>query len=1043
MTQGIPNAYYINQTPQSDGVYQPSFQQSTDYGQSFQGQPYGSQTQTYYQTLPAPTTYQETQQINASQQPMTQAINMAQQNQANENQRNGQQTFSEPTSSNSELQMFSKQTSSNSGLTNYHSSNAQPSNVNYNYNTPTNQNIQSQSPTNTQSQVQQFSQSQSYTPQPDTQQQQIQQQLQVQQQAQQQQVQRQQTQPQIQQNSNSQFAATTQSPTNSPTQDFPITASQQTQTFTLPNVQGPQSTSPLYSSTKNPPSTIPSAALPTKPQQPQSSISQPQFIQGENNQQQKISSKPNQYQQHVIPSSSSQSPQLQSNLISSSSQSSKVGSTSQSKPSSQNLPQNPSLIPQTASPQNQPNLPQYSSQMSQSNFLQNPSQISQPISQQNQPNLSQNPSLNSPTVLPQNQPSLPQKPQDSQPISLQNQSNLPQYSTQMPQNPSQISQSISPQNQPNLPQYSSQMPQSDLTQTPPQISQPIISPQNQPNLPQYSTQMPQNPSQNSQPISSQVQSNLPQQSSQIPLSVPSQNQPNLPQFLTPTTSNQLQPFQTAPSSYTPQQSTNDNSSNANNALYAGAVDSSQTNLPNTSNMQLEPSNVLQDQDIVIDNHSSNPMDGFGTQVESPNNLTNDVAMDSESIQNASDDIISENTSNSPTTVPPNNISPSEPDIMVNSEPLSTLEDLASQAGATEPETLSTPSTSSENKSFDMSEVISGFQMNDQSYNFNNENSNIAKVDSENLRIYANPNDIHIPKLPPVPPKTNAAVPSGGPTGGLSNPPPMGNPRPYDPRPNGAGDPLGLNPNQQSGPLFNNGQSMFPKPPNWNYPPPQGSLPGNGQKLQIAVPGGASGHRPTGNDGNTYKQFDLSKPQEHTTSWALMSNDYSNRPRPDQPSNGGYYPSGSGNSPVSDPTGMPANFGQNHNQQIFNRPSSNDNALIQNMMTTISEALRAPLSGTQAVFDVTQSNFPGMQVSQQIRMTYAIVQTITQNLRRILNSIVNSMMVSRRRDSRRAKFDCFFSYVPFKAYSNKSTDVFCVVLHKTRYYTIDMSLLTVA
>lgn len=198
--------------------------------------------------------------------------------------------------------------------------------------------------------------------------------------------------------------------------------------------------------------------------------------------------------------------------------------------------------------------------------------------------------------------------------------------------------------------------------------------------------------------------------------------------------------------------------------------------------------------------------------------------------------------------------------------------------------------------------------------------------------------------------------------------------------------------------------------NYNYP----------QRVAPLLPPFDSGRNPIADSGSVnqpaidssgylYKPVDLGNIPAYPTSWSLPNrdsgrlqnqNDVNPKP-PGYPPNsvqGGYYPQTTANYGLGRTPLPPPLFNQDYNLPTI--PISRGpvppaaplpNSFVQNTMALISNAFQTPPYGTRAVFDVTQSNFPDMPESQQINLTYVVVQAITQGLRKILDEFIRSLI----------------------------------------------------
>lgn len=274
----------------------------------------------------------------------------------------------------------------------------------------------------------------------------------------------------------------------------------------------------------------------------------------------------------------------------------------------------------------------------------------------------------------------------------------------------------------------------------------------------------------------------------------------------------------------------------------------------------------------------------------------------------------------------------------------------------------------DNLEFDESGILNELAKYDKSYNVDLESSKIGKEDQNDLLIFANPNDIHVQKLPPVQSTsiTETDVPDNN---DLFTTLPTSNPQPkYN-------DAFNLNqllsslfmynqnkifPNQQPTGMFNN---FYNNPLNTNVDKKQDTL-------TNVKPSSA-----TDNNGYNYKQIDLTSPSLYTSSWSLLKPNYN--PINQQPSRNNVNKNinSSKNTPE-----RPLQYSQNYNQDVSIPPLNNFS--MKNTVATISNTMYVPSGATKVIFDVTRANFPNIPVIQQIQLTYVITKSIARGLRKI-------------------------------------------------------------
>lgn len=274
----------------------------------------------------------------------------------------------------------------------------------------------------------------------------------------------------------------------------------------------------------------------------------------------------------------------------------------------------------------------------------------------------------------------------------------------------------------------------------------------------------------------------------------------------------------------------------------------------------------------------------------------------------------------------------------------------------------------ENIELDESVILNDLAKYEKSFNVDVESTKSGKEDHSDILTYANPNDIYLPKLPPV--QSSGTIETNVPNNINSlNKSPTSNPVPnYNATPNS---------NQLLSSLFNfNLNKMFSNQmpsaiPNNNY---SNSFGTNVDQKQMASKDNNPPRSNADKNGYIYKQVDLMDSPQYTSSWSLLKSDYNldnNRIN--------------GNPPINTPE-IPSQFNQYYNQDA-SIPSLN-NMSVQNMMFTVSNGIYVPSGATKVIFDVTRANFPRIPVIQQIQLTYVITKAIALGLRAISNSKSN-------------------------------------------------------
>jgi len=288
-------------------------------------------------------------------------------------------------------------------------------------------------------------------------------------------------------------------------------------------------------------------------------------------------------------------------------------------------------------------------------------------------------------------------------------------------------------------------------------------------------------------------------------------------------------------------------------------------------------------------------------------------------------------------------------------------------------------SSLENKEFDRPNILNGLAIYDQSHNGNAEDFKDTKKDDAKPYNYANPNDIHIQLMNPI---DN----SGFNNVDLVNPLPLTT-WSYIQRPNNIeAQQSNANPNRPLlNSLFNSYHNQLPtyKSNNNNQLDALSSVDKNRMNINKLSGINNNQSRPNNIKGYMYKQVDLMNSPLFTSSWSLPKHDYSKKLQLKQ-NNG--YPSNNNNI-----LGTSSMF--NPNQEIVNSPPSSNDMFVQNIKTAISNYVQIPKYETMAVFDVTHLYFPNSQLSEQVNLTYAVIQSTIVGLRMMLNTIINSLFVS--------------------------------------------------
>jgi len=263
---------------------------------------------------------------------------------------------------------------------------------------------------------------------------------------------------------------------------------------------------------------------------------------------------------------------------------------------------------------------------------------------------------------------------------------------------------------------------------------------------------------------------------------------------------------------------------------------------------------------------------------------------------------------------------------------------------------------------------------------NTENLENSNQDKPKLSVFANPNDIHILQIPPV--QTPTSDNSNSNNNYLLNLPPAVIPWYKPPFPNIVDyytQQSALN-NQLPSSLLNSYQnpsfySQIPMYPinnyNFNQQDAYSTVGQNQMTSNIQFPDLSQNvNQPSSKDntGCIYKKVDLKNPPpDSTNSWLLLNKDYT---RNSNQNNG--YTSYDGITRTS----------------IFGTPSTS----FQNNMMPMN-SLNVPLGWTKAIFDVTRANFPRAPLSQIVRLTEAVVQSVMHSFQLTMNTVMNTLYVS--------------------------------------------------
>jgi len=290
-----------------------------------------------------------------------------------------------------------------------------------------------------------------------------------------------------------------------------------------------------------------------------------------------------------------------------------------------------------------------------------------------------------------------------------------------------------------------------------------------------------------------------------------------------------------------------------------------------------------------------------------------------------------------------------------------------------------PLSSLENKEFYQPNILNGLAIYDQSDNGNAEDSRDTKKDDVNPYNYANSNDIHIQSMSPT-------DHSGFNNVNLVNPSPQTT-WSYIQRPNNIeAQQSNANPNQSLlNPLFNSYHNQIPTYTlnNNNQFDALSSVDKNRMNINKLSDINDNQSNPNNIKRYMYKRVDLMNSPLSTSSWSLPKHDYSKKLQLKQ--NNGYQ---SNNNNI---LGTSSLFNPNH-KIVNSLPSSND-MFVQNMKAAIPNYVQIPKNETMAVFDVTHLYFPNSQLSEQVNLTYAVIQSTIAGLQMMLNTIVNSLFVS--------------------------------------------------
>jgi len=256
-------------------------------------------------------------------------------------------------------------------------------------------------------------------------------------------------------------------------------------------------------------------------------------------------------------------------------------------------------------------------------------------------------------------------------------------------------------------------------------------------------------------------------------------------------------------------------------------------------------------------------------------------------------------------------------------------------------------------------------------------SKYTKEDKDKLRVFADPNDIHIIDSLPI---QSSATSSSHFNDILNNNKIVS--WSYNTLPNNANTQYSFIPNK------------LKKPNIISYDKQNQMIYGQSSQLNTKI---GQPYTPPIVDSSSivnnrynYKDIDLMNPPSYS-SWSLLKHDDQKKQQSNLYQNNNIF--SDANLLQTNNLGTFASYNQNNNKYSSHQPFPNDNIFVHNMMSTIASATQAPIDGVGAIFDVTQSNFPNAQISQPIGLTYAVVQSITLGLRKILNTVLNNIFVS--------------------------------------------------